>query len=40
MLLDPHDGDPKWFQVEISTTVSLALDEGAASVREPVASRV
>jgi tellurite resistance protein TerC len=28
MLLDPHDGDPKWFQVEISTTVSLATVGG------------
>ena len=23
MLLDPHDGEPKWFQVEIPTNVSL-----------------
>ena len=28
MLLDPHDGEPKWFQVEISTTVSLATVGG------------
>jgi predicted tellurium resistance membrane protein TerC len=23
MLLDPHDREPKWFQLEIPTTVSL-----------------
>jgi len=28
MLLDPHHGTPKWFQVEISTTVSLAIVGG------------
>jgi tellurite resistance protein TerC len=28
MLLDPHEGEPKWFQKEISTTVSLAIVGG------------
>ena len=28
MLLDPHHGTPKWFQVEISTTMSLAIVGG------------
>jgi tellurite resistance protein TerC len=28
MLLDPHDGEPKWFQVEISTVVSLGIVGG------------
>jgi predicted tellurium resistance membrane protein TerC len=25
MLLDPHDNPPKWFQVDISTSVSLIV---------------
>lgn len=28
MLLDPHEGTPKWFQVQISTTLSLAIVGG------------
>ena len=28
MLLDPHHGEPKWFQKEISNTVSLAMVAG------------
>jgi len=28
MLLDPHEGEPKWFQKEISTTLSLVIVGG------------
>ena len=28
MLLDPHGGVPKWFQLKVSTTMSLAIVTG------------